>query len=213
MGPSARNQAQDASLSGGITHRVLSGGDPRVPAISAHPSGFDCNGQRHGRAGLTRVHVPGRRTPCLAEEEDLFELRAILEAGAIRLTVARATTQALSALDAFRGAGEGVLSDFSRDDAHFHLTIAELSGNRRLATEAARLIDMCDRVSVAVSAAVYGAGWANALRADHAALIGALQARDAARAIRLSARHLARTRAALAAGSGAAKGGQPSAKD
>jgi DNA-binding GntR family transcriptional regulator len=155
---------------------------------------------------VARVRVPGRRGPSLADADDLFDLRAILEGGAIRQVVARATARGLAALDAFRGVGEGGFAGFSRDDAHFHLTIAELSGNRRLAVEAARLIDLCDRLPGAGRGDARGAGWADPLRADHVALIDALQARDAARALRLSARHLARTRAALVGGAEAAGG-------
>lgn len=210
MGPSAPNPARDARPASGLTHRILSGGDPRVPAATGAAGSLVLKGPDAalGAQGLVaQLRVPGRQALSLADADDLFELRAILESGAIRQAALRATAQQLAALDAFRTAARSGSDDFCHDDAHFHLTLAELSGNRRLAQDMARLIDTCDRL---VGAGRCAATWAErgaALLADHCGLIDALQARDAAKAVRLSTQHLARTRAALAAGSAEAEDG------
>lgn len=196
MGPLAQNQAQDAPSAPGLTHRILSGGDPRVAATSR---GADLPTAATEGLGPCLV-VPGRQPLPSADADDLFDLREILESGAIHQVIARATAQELAALDAFRVGGAGDFATFLRDDAHFHLTIAELSGNRRLAVEAARLIDLCDRASLAGQGATVNTACAERLLAEHGALIDALQARDAARAARVSALHMARTKSAIATG-------------
>lgn len=196
MEPSAQHQAQDAPSEPGLTHRILSGGDPRVPATS-----FASDLPMATAEGLDlRLAVPGRQPPPSANADDLFDLRQILENGAIHQLIARATAQELAALDAFRVGGAADFHDFLRDDAHFHLTIAELSGNRRLAVEAARLIDLCDRASLAGQGATINAACAEQLLAEHGAIIDALQARDAAWAVRLSMLHIARTKSAIFTG-------------
>lgn len=197
MGPSAQNQAQDAPSALGLTHRILSGGDPRVPATSRASDMPMATAEGLGPCQI----VPGRHPLQPADAEELFDLRGILEGGAIRQAVARATQQQLAALDAFRSETATDFPDFLRDDAHFHLMIAELSGNRRLAVEAARLIDLSDRISVARHGGAVNAACAHRLLTDHGAIIDALQARDAARAVRLAAQHLARTRSAIFGGS------------
>jgi DNA-binding GntR family transcriptional regulator len=210
MGPSAPNSARDAPPASGLTHRILSGGDPRVPATTCAAGSLIFKGPdaAPGAQGLVaRLRVPGRPPLSMADADDLFDLRAILESGAIRQAVLRATAQQLAALDAFRTAMRVGFCDFTWDDAHFHLTLAELSGNRRLAQETARLIDTCDRLPGRGACAAAGAERGAALLADHGDIIDALQARDAAKAVRLSTLHLARTRATLATGSAGAEDG------
>jgi len=205
MGPSAQNQAQDAPSAPGLTHRILSGDDPRVPVPPATTCAAGWPVATPEGRGEPCLIVPGRQPLLSADADDLFDLREILEGGAIRQVIARATAQELAALDVFRAGDAGNFPDFLRDDAHFHLTLAELSGNRRLAVEAARLIDLCDRASLAGQGAAINAACAEQLLAEHGALIDALQARDVAKALRVSALHLGRTRSAIIDGTAAPK--------
>lgn len=204
MAPPARKQALVATAFGGLSHRVLSGSYPRI-AVSE-------------RQALERVLPPADKVPSvqhsafrvdgncpqpelITDAEDLFDLRRILEEGAIRELAEHATQSTLQELDRLKEEGNAGDLAFRQSDARFHLNIAELSGNRRLAEETARLIDLCDRLSVSGCSITPRAVFAGILEADHCAIIDAIIVRDAAKAVRLSATHLARTRTFLVSGS------------
>ncbi len=127
----------------------------------------------------------------VADAEDMLDMRGILEGGALRSIVARASDDDLAALDRLRQADTDDVAGFARYNRLFHLHLCELSGNRRLAETMARLMENYDRLCVvSLTSARDEAGGMEAALADHNAIIDALQARNAASAVRASARHL-----------------------
>jgi DNA-binding GntR family transcriptional regulator len=77
-----------------------------------------------------------------------------------------------------------------------------LSGNRRLAEETWRVMEIYARLCVvSLNAQSAETGFAGPL-ADHNAIIDALQARNATAAARVTARHVGKSRAAIMRGLG-----------
>ncbi len=142
-----------------------------------------------------------RVTPIsVSDAEDMLDLRQILESGALRHAV-KASEQALSSLDVLREADTDDLDGFSEYNRRFHLRLCELTGNRRLSDTMARLMENYDRLCVVslTSLRDVTGGMSTALE-DHNAIIDALQSRNAAAAIRASARHLKKSRGQIMRG-------------
>lgn len=142
-----------------------------------------------------------RVTPIsVSDAEDMLDLRQILESGALRHAV-KASEQALSSLDVLREADTDDLDGFSEYNRRFHLRLCELTGNRRLSDTMARLMENYDRLCVVslTSLRDVTGGMSTALE-DHKAIIDALQSRNAAAAIRASARHLKKSRGQIMRG-------------
>lgn len=102
--------------------------------------------------------------------QDLFELRTILEGAAAELASTRISEQALQYLDELRPKA-ATTPDFLSCDAEFHGVIARESQNLRLAQLIEQTIDQTAR-TIAVTFDP----------AEHAAVVEALRAGDAARA-------------------------------
>ena len=151
MVPLARTQALDAVAVSGMSHRFLSGSDPGVPVAPGQCKAafFQSMGTAQGadRSAL-RAHNHCLHQAPISDAEDLFDVRRTLEESAIRQMVERATHNDWPADDAFRTANKSGFRAFAQDDARYHLTIARLSGNRRLAQETAHPIDICDRLAL-----------------------------------------------------------------
>lgn len=130
----------------------------------------------------------------LADAEDLLELRAILETGAVRKIIAAAPDAALRDLDRFRSADQGSAQAFSDYNRRFHLHLAEMTGNARLAEETRRILDFYDRLCLVSLSSIGKSGSYIEPLSDHAAIIDAIQARSPAQAARQVQRHIARSR-------------------
>lgn len=127
----------------------------------------------------------------LSDAAELFEFRALLEQTCAQLGAERASDAALAALDRFRDYGPwGSPEEFVRYNREFHLVAIRLCPNRRIAEAAQDLIEQFDRlVLVSVHAEDRNL---DALIAEHAAIIDALQGRDGRRAGKLLTQHVGR---------------------
>ncbi|MBD1552678.1 GntR family transcriptional regulator [Pseudomonas typographi] len=121
---------------------------------------------------------------------DLYELRAALERSALALALGRASDQAIAEL---RGAWTAVMAnaqhlstlELVREDEHFHVRLAQLSGNQ----EMANALD-------AINARIRFFRWIDleerreALYDDHLAILDALAQRDAPACAALIEEHI-----------------------
>jgi DNA-binding GntR family transcriptional regulator len=120
---------------------------------------------------------------------EVFALRALLEPEAARLAAGRVDAAALERLDAVVRCGydpadpESALG-FLEANRAFHVAVAELSGNRRLARILGRLLDEATRMLVLGLAR---RDRTREMRAEHGALIAALVAGNGDEAARLAA--------------------------
>lgn len=137
----------------------------------------------------------------IADAEDILDLREILEAGALRTIVARATDRELGDLDRLRDGDTTDLNAFAAYNRDFHLAICEASGNRRLASSMAGLMENYDRLCiVSLSSGRDEIGSMSDALADHNTIIDALQARNAGAAVRASSRHVRKSRSKVMKG-------------
>lgn len=136
----------------------------------------------------------------ISDAEDMLELRIILEIGALKGIVQRATDEELADLDRFRDPKDQSIEAFTAYNCRFHRHLSQLSGNRRLAEETGRVMEMYDRLCM-ISLATQRAkdGFSGPI-SDHHEIITALQARDASRAARVATRHVNRSRKAIIRG-------------
>ena len=159
--------------------------------------------QKLEREGLVEIAPrQGHRVAqvSMADAGDLIDLRQVLEAAALRMASERAAERDLVALDRFRKGDTASLRAFAEYNRAFHSELARLSGNGRIASELARLMEGYERMCVvSLSGPTDPEWWARPL-ADHNAIIDALQARDAARAQAASRRHAAWSEAAILRG-------------
>jgi DNA-binding GntR family transcriptional regulator len=130
----------------------------------------------------------------LSDARDLFEFRALVEQACVMNAAENASESALKALDRFRSLGAaGESSRFIVYNRGFHLAIAKLCDNRRIAQTGAGLIEQFDRL-VIVSVKQLAKEEVAALIAEHSQIIDALQARAGKRAARLISAHVGRAR-------------------
>jgi DNA-binding GntR family transcriptional regulator len=137
----------------------------------------------------------------LADLEDVYRLRRVLEADALRRGVPLATPSELAALERDAAAYERATDVGQRLAANrrFHSRLHALAGSRMLS----RLIDLLWDSSEAYRALYYSLqGEADEAARAHAAILEAVRARDVERAVALQDAHrdraLARLRNALA---------------
>ncbi len=137
----------------------------------------------------------------IADAQDMLDLREILEAGAIRTIASRASDEALAKLDVFRTANTTELGEFADYNRDFHMGLSVASGNSRLAKTMAQLMENYDRLCIVslTSTRDQAGGMEDAL-ADHLTIIDALQARNAAAAVRASAKHIKKSRSKIMQG-------------
>lgn len=136
----------------------------------------------------------------IPDVEEIFGLRLLIEP-ACAAAAALMDDTALKALDRFRDILNEDFAEagFLEYDASFHSTIAELSGNVRIAAVAQDLIDQFERPGRLASRTLQHEA-ARCFRAEHEAIINALQAHDPDRASQLSYEHVkyARERVTMA---------------
>jgi DNA-binding GntR family transcriptional regulator len=126
----------------------------------------------------------------LRDVRDMFQYRAVLECACVRVAAESASDEELRALDRFREFDAAARSDdFIGYNREFHQALGRLSANARLAGAVAAQIDQMDRV-VTMSVGAMRRRDPARLVAQHAAIIDALQAREARRAQGLIARHV-----------------------
>jgi DNA-binding GntR family transcriptional regulator len=126
---------------------------------------------------------------------DLYEYRVVLETAAVRLAVERASDEQLRQLS--RSAGFKYVyknheeySRFLERNADFHLVIARLSGNPRLADALAGLLDELKRI---FHLGLDLRDSAEEMQTEHQTLVEALLTRDAERAAQVAFEQIARS--------------------
>lgn len=125
---------------------------------------------------------------------DMFEYRALLEAGAVRIAAENASEEGLRALDRFRTFDNSAHPEgFIGYNREFHHAVSALCGNARLVQSAGSQIDQMDRVVTMSVDAMRGHDPARVVR-QHVDIIDALQGRDGRRAAALMARHVLEAR-------------------
>ena len=138
----------------------------------------------------------------VGDADDILELRAILETGVVRLLVEKATDVQLAGLNVFRTTDLTSISAFAAYNRSFHHALADMTGNRRLAEETRRLMEIYDRLClVSLSTLRREDALADPL-ADHNEIIDALQARNGAAAARMVTRHVGKSRGSIMRGLG-----------
>jgi DNA-binding GntR family transcriptional regulator len=125
----------------------------------------------------------------LTDAKEMFELRVVLETACVGEAARRGDPEMLARLNSFRcfdGGDDSVA--FIRYNNAFHSTLAECSGNTRMAENVRTLIEHMDRLTY-LSVSVIKDRNAQQLVKEHAAIIDAVQAGDVRRARSLSRRH------------------------
>lgn len=185
--PSLTDQAT-AALRRAIVSTRLAPGETISESGAVTILGF---GKAPVRAALARLADEGLVQPLarrgwrvssvtVRDIHEVFALRALLEPEAARLAAGRVDAKALERLDAVCRCGydpgdpESALA-FLEANTAFHVAIAELGGNRRLARTLARLLDEATRLLVLGLSARDRTG---EMRAEHGALIAALVTGD-----------------------------------
>lgn len=111
---------------------------------------------------------------------EIYELRLILETAAARLAATRALDSALNQLAqtarfTYTFKDRSSYINFLNHNAKFHISIAASSGNQRLAMAVAKVMDQLTRI---FHLGLDLRDSAEEMRADHQALVKALQQRD-----------------------------------
>jgi GntR family transcriptional regulator, rspAB operon transcriptional repressor len=138
----------------------------------------------------------------VSDAEDILELRVILETGVVRKIISSASDDIVAGLDRFRSADIGSIPGFAAYNREFHHALSVMSGNNRLAEETRRVMEIYDRLCVVSLREQRGEGGFAEPLADHVAIIDAIQARNAALAARVVAKHVGKSRAAIMRGLG-----------
>jgi DNA-binding GntR family transcriptional regulator len=125
----------------------------------------------------------------LSDAADLFELRSVLEPACAAAAASRASADILRKLDAFRRLSPR--RDFIEYNRAFHAAVAYAGGNQRMAETVCQLIDQAERLVRVRLDSIQGRDTSQ-LVAEHAAIIDAIQDRDARRAARIVRDHVRR---------------------
>lgn len=134
----------------------------------------------------------------IADAEDMLDMREILEAGALRLAISRASTSDLKALDEFRDANTDNISKFADYNRRFHMTLCKVSQNQRIATSMAQLMENYDRLCiVSLNSTRDREGGMEEALADHIAIVEALQTKNISAAIKASKKHTKKSRSKI----------------
>ncbi|MGA7805466.1 GntR family transcriptional regulator [Bradyrhizobium sp.] len=127
----------------------------------------------------------------LSDARDILRFRHVLEPACVTEAIETASEAELKALDQFRQFS-GDHEAFIAYNRAFHAALAAASGNRRMAAALCDLIGQADRL-VRVSIANVADHNPAELVAEHAALIDAMQRREARSAVRIIKAHISRT--------------------
>lgn len=138
----------------------------------------------------------------VSDAEDILELRAVIETGVVRLIVEKATDADLRDLDRFRVADITSITAFAAYNRDFHHGLSRLSGNRRLAEETRRIMEVYDRLCLVSLSTLRREDGLSGPLADHNAIIDALQARNSTAAARMVTRHVGKSRGSIMRGLG-----------
>ncbi|MCC7105510.1 MAG: GntR family transcriptional regulator [Chloroflexi bacterium] len=153
-------------------------------------------------------------SPTVADVEDVYSVRAVLEVLAARLAARRRTPKHVDALHRAAARMEHAISlgdtpAVVRADDDFHRTIVEASGNARLKEILTRLLDVIRRARLAAHSRP---GWSEMALEMHEGILDAIEQQDEARAVDRMQYHADRARqfivGTLANNNGEGAGGQ-----
>lgn len=140
----------------------------------------------------------------LTDARDLYEMRVILEREAIARLIDSGTDKDLASLDQHRTGSIDSLDEWIGYNRAFHVHLAVICGNQRLARAGREVVEQFDRLTkVSVSSSVrpnlLPAVVLEARMEEHRTIIDAIQARDKRKAIGLSREHIEASRRRLMA--------------
>ena len=127
----------------------------------------------------------------------VLDFRVAVEAGAARSAASTAAPSDLDRLDDLTGQMDAAVEfdGYRRADVRFHIGIAEASGSARLV---AAMTEMQGQMSDLIALIAHPREVLRTSNEQHRRLIGALRARDAAGAVRISRQHIEGTEHILA---------------
>jgi GntR family transcriptional regulator, rspAB operon transcriptional repressor len=140
----------------------------------------------------------------LTDARDLYEMRVILEREAIARLVESGSDEDLASLDQHRDGSIDSLDEWIGYNRGFHVHLAMICGNQRLARAGREVVEQFDRltkvsVSNAVKPDILAASVLEDRMEEHRAIIDAIQARDKRKAVSLSREHIEASRRRLMA--------------
>lgn len=126
---------------------------------------------------------------------EMYEMRLLHERACVMSVIDHTPDAELLQLEAFRASPLGVdMSVWINYNRHFHIAVAKLCHNKRLARAATDIIEQFDRLTyVSVTGPAPNAGLQSFV-AEHAALIDALKARDKRLASSIIRKHIESSR-------------------
>ncbi len=126
----------------------------------------------------------------LSDAQDMFAFRQVLELACVTEAVRSATDSQLRSLGAFRQFNSAEHGDFISYNRVFHCELARCSGNSRMSRATCDLIEQMDRL-VRLSVNTIRGRDPKRLIEEHAAIIDAVQARNAKLTLNLLKAHTA----------------------
>jgi DNA-binding GntR family transcriptional regulator len=133
----------------------------------------------------------------IADAHDLYEMRVLLEKSSVRRACDEASDDQLVSLDKFREVDDGDLVHWVMYNRLFHKSIAELSGNTRMAKITCEVIDQFDRLTFVGVSNTKKIASGERFVSEHREIIDALQSRDRSKATRLIVKHIQKSRKRL----------------
>lgn len=140
----------------------------------------------------------------LSDARDLYEMRILLEREAIARLIDSGSDDELASLDTYRSGSVESLDEWIKYNRSFHVHLAMICGNKRLAKAGREVVEQFDRLTkVSVSNSVLpnpmSVAVLEARMEEHRAIIDAIQARDRRKAVALSRDHIDESRKRLMA--------------
>jgi DNA-binding GntR family transcriptional regulator len=133
----------------------------------------------------------------VSDARELYEMRSILERACIVRLIENSSDAQLAALDDFRKTPKRAdLVDWVAYNREFHLAIADMCGNARLARSTREVLEQFDRLTFMSVTASESGGLARYVK-EHGAIIDAVQKRDRRAAAKLMRDHVEASRKRL----------------
>ena len=130
----------------------------------------------------------------LTDADELFQFRSMVEEAAVRLASSSCSSQQLAQLEVFRDLKAwGGKAGFVSYNRAFHIALANLCSNRRIALAAQDLIEQFDRL-VIISITKIDNRDIDGLVKEHGAIIDAMQGGQGRSAARMLGEHIASAR-------------------
>ncbi|MAW46835.1 MAG: GntR family transcriptional regulator [Rhodospirillales bacterium] len=133
----------------------------------------------------------------IADAHDLYEMRVLLEKSSVGRACDEASHEQLVSLDKFREVDDGDLAHWVMYNRLFHKSIAELSGNTRMAKITCEVIDQFDRLTFVGVSNTNKIASGERFVSEHCEIIDALQSRDRSKATSLIMKHIQKSRKRL----------------